>query len=113
EMKNRVNFLEALPKEKVQELNAYAVHKTGELSKQTRNVFAENSIIEEKSKALVNEIKHVEDGIRRIQQSGKEVPLEGIETYKGLIRELQGLSNSYNRNVDIMESNTDDVGDFY
>ena len=112
-VKNRVDFLEALPKEKVEELNAYAARKSGDLSKETRNVFAENSIIEEKSKALINSIKHVEDAITRIQQSGKQVPIEGVKHYQGLIKELQGMALQYNDNVDIIESNNEDIGTFY
>jgi len=112
-VKNRINFLEALPEEKVKELNAFAVRKSGDLSTESRNVFAENSIIEEKSRMLINNIKHVENSIRQIKQSGKDVPVEGVEHYQGLIRELQGMANKYNDNVDVIESNNDDIGTFH
>ena len=111
-VKNRVNYLEALPEEKVKELNAYAVRKTGTLSTSSMNTLAENTILEEKSRLLVNNIKHMGDTINKIKDSGEQVPPEGIKAYQEKFAELQGIATVYNDNVDLIESNNDDIGNF-
>ena len=111
-VKNRIDFLQGLPDEKVKELNAFAVRKHGELSKESMNVLAENSILMEKSRLIVNNIKNVEDTIKKIQASGEQAPIEGVKYYHDLINQLKGISTTYNQNVDILENNQDDIGTF-
>lgn len=111
--KNKVDFLSELPEEKVRELNEYAVNRTIELSNIDKNILAENYILEEKGKLIVSNLKHQLKTIKAIQDSGKIVPEEGIEMYENLYKELEGISRLYNDNVDIIESNEEDIGDFY
>ena len=110
--KNKVDFLSELPEEKVSELNEYAVNRTIELDRTSTNLLAENTVLDEKGKQIVKNLKHQENTIRQIVDSGKNVPAEGIEAYEALYSELEGLSLQYNANIDILESNDKDIGNF-
>jgi len=110
--KNRIDFLESLPQDKVKELNAYAVRGVKELNQETRNILAENLILEEKSKSLVNTLRHVETAIETAQRQGKEIAPEGIEHYKGLINEIKDIAVTYNKNVDLIEADGTEIGSF-
>lgn len=111
--KNKVDFLSELPEEKVKELNDYAVNRSVELNRQDTNILAENSILEEKARLLVKNLNHQKEGIDKILDLGKNVPAEGIEAYEELYKELESIGLKYNENVDIIESDQEDIGDFY
>lgn len=111
--KNKVDFLSELPEEKVRELNEYAINRTVKLNNRDKNILAENVILEEKGKLIVSNLKHQLETIKEIQDSGKIVPEEGIKGYEELYKELEGINRLYNENVDIIESDQEDVGDFY
>jgi len=111
--KNKVDFLSALPEEKVKELNEYAVNRTVELNRRDTNILAENEILQEKARLIVKNLKHQEDAINQILDSGKNVPAEGVQAYEELYAELEELGAKYNENVDIIEADQEDVGDFY
>lgn len=112
ELARKSTFLESLPNEKREELNAYAVNRTLALDKASQNILAENSIIEEKAKLLVKNIGHLADAIKRTQESGKAVPQEMWEDYKQRKNEIEDISVKYNGNVDVIESNNEDIGSF-
>ena len=110
--KNKVDFLSELPKEKVEELNEYAVNRTIELDNINKNVLAEQTVLDEKGRLIVNNLKHMENGMKQLQESGKVVPEEGIKAYEDLYQELQGISRLYDKNINIIESNEGDIGNF-
>ena len=112
ELARKSTFLESLPNEKREELNAYAVNRTLALDKASQNILAENSIIEEKAKLLLKNMGHLADAIKRTQESGKAVPQEMWEDYKQRKNEIEDISVKYNSNVDIIESNNEDIGSF-
>lgn len=113
ELKNKIDFLSALPEETVAELKTYAGEKVTELEGENMNVLAENKILEEKGKQLVNTLKYQEGAIKELQQSGMPIPEKGVREYNKTIAEIKALSGTYNSNVDMIENNTKDLGDFY
>lgn len=112
ELARKSNFLESLPKEKKEEINAYAVNRTLALDRASQNILAENAILEEKSKLLVKNRGHMADAIKRQQESGKAVPVEMWEEYAKRKEEIEDISVKYNSNVDVIESNNEDIGSF-
>lgn len=113
EQKNKVDFLSELPEETVAELKTYAGEKISDLGDSNLNVLAENRLMEERGKQLVNELKYHADAIEKVKSLGREVPQEAIEQYKKMHGELTGIYASYNKNVDFLENNNEDIGDFY
>ncbi len=111
EQAQKASFLEALPKEKREEINAYAVNRTLALNRTSQNILAENVILEEKSKLLVKNLEHLADAIKR--KSEKEaVPQEMIDEFKARKEEIENISSTYNGNIDVIESNNEDIGSF-
>jgi hypothetical protein len=113
ELKNKVDFLSELPEETLLELKSYAGEKIADLESSNLNVLAENKIMEERSKQLVNELKYQTQAIQQLRESGQDVPEEGIKAYEDNRLELQSLAATYNNNVDSLENNNEDIGDFY
>jgi hypothetical protein len=113
ELKNKVDFLSELPEETLLELKSYAGEKIADLESSNLNVLAENKIMEEGSKQLVNELKYQTQAIQQLRESGQDVPEEGIKAYEDNRLELQSLAATYNNNVDSLENNNEDIGDFY
>tara|TARA_R110000803_G_scaffold78075_2_gene143096 strand:- start:6867 stop:15596 length:8730 start_codon:yes stop_codon:yes gene_type:complete len=110
--KNRTNFLSALPEEKVQELNAFAVRGATTLPMESVNIMAENTILEEQSKKLVNNIKKAEEIFEDYKGKNEPIPPAGIEDYKKMFAELQDIATIYNQNVDLLENNNEAIGSF-
>lgn len=112
EYAKKSNFLESLPNEQREELNKYAVNRSLSLSKESQNIIAENKILEEKSKSLVNQITHLIEAVERSKEEGKAIPSVLIEDYKDKKKELETISGRYNSNFDVIESNNEDIGNF-
>jgi hypothetical protein len=112
EKARKATFLQSLPNEKREELNNYAVNRTLELDSSSKNVLAENVMLEEKAKLLVKNIKHIGNAIKSQQESGKAVPTEMYEEYAKRKKEIDDISSKYNSNVDVIESNNEDIGNF-
>ena len=110
--RNKTNFLEALPEEKVTELNAYAVNRTVELNAKDKNILAQNEILSEKARLLSANLKNMQSSIKQIQDEGNLVPEEGKKMYLDAYKELQNIGQIYNENVDIIEDDQEDIGDF-
>jgi hypothetical protein len=112
EQARKSTFLQALPNEKREELNSYATNRTLALNKTSQNVLAQNSILEEKSKLLVKNIEHLANAIKTQQDSGKAVPQGMFEEFQERKEEVEDISAKYNNNVDVIESNNEDIGSF-
>jgi len=112
EQQNQVNFLEALPEEKVQELRQYAGQEIANLDSENLNVLAENDILKEKSKQIANDLSYSKKAIETLKAEGKEVTQEHVDIFNNLKGELEGIYSKFNMNIDILESNTGDVDDF-
>jgi hypothetical protein len=112
ESSKKAKFLEALPNDKRVALNNFAINRSAKLDNESVNILAQNEIIQEKSKLVVQNLKHMQEGIDKITESGKSVPKEGVESYRELYSELQSLTSKYNSNVDLIESNNNDIGSF-
>lgn len=113
EEKNKVDFLSELPEETVAELKSYAGEKIADLESSNLNVMAENKMLEEKGKTLVNQVKYHDQAITQLKAEGKPIPAEAVAEYQRLHKELTGLSSTYNKNFDLIENNVEDIGDFY
>ena len=112
EYAKKSKFLESLPDEKRQEINSYAVNRTLELSEESKNTLAENTILEEKSKSLVKQAKHLLDAVQQLKANGKSIPQDLVLDYKGKVDEIETISSRYNSNIDVLESNNEDIGSF-
>lgn len=112
ESKNRIDFLRDLPENKVSELNEYAVNRSIALDKESVNIMAEMDILEEKGLSLVGKLKQAEKAIKEIVDSGKEVPQEAQDYYTELFEGVNEIQSQYNKNIDIVESKTEDIGNF-
>ena len=110
ERARKSKFLESLPNEKREELNAYAVNRTIALGRANQNILAENAIIKEKSKLLEKNFNNLITAIEKQQKSGGAVPAEMWEELSKRKDELDDISSKYNGNVDIIESNNEDIG---
>lgn len=113
EQKNKVDFLLALPPEKVAELHSYAGEAISKLDSKNMNILAQNKIMEEKGKSLANRLKYAKEAIENLKASGEEVPQAAVQAFRADYEELSQISKTYNKNVDIIESNTEDIDDFY
>jgi len=113
QLKNKVDFLSELPEETLVELKSYAGEKITELEDSNLNVLAENKMMEERSKKLSNEMKYQVQGITRLQETGQDIPEDVVEAYQKNYLELQAISSTYNNNIDSIENNNEDIGDFY
>ena len=103
EAKNKTDYLSDLSEDEVAET----------IEKGNLNLLAENKMMQERSKLLVNELKSVASSVKQMQEVGEEVPEKTIELYEERRQELNGLASMYNSNVDSIESNNGDIGDFY
>ena len=113
QQKNKIDFLTALPKDKVEELKTYADNRTQSLSNQNLNIVAENTMLESKMKTTLSDLEQMGSAIRQLNESGDQVPKEGAEEYLKVIDQFKALQIQYNENINLVESNYEDIGDAY
>ena len=113
ELKNKTDFLSDLPEEKLSELKSYAGEKITELDNSNLNILSENTLMKERGKQLVNELNKQSEAIEKIKLEGGNIPEEGALQYKKNYEELQSIYVAYNKNVDLIEDNNEDISGFY
>ena len=69
QQKNKIDFLTALPKDKVEELKTYADNRTQSLSNQNLNIVAENTMLESKMKTTLSDLEQMGSAIRQLNGS--------------------------------------------
>ena len=111
--KNKNDFLSDLSEEELIELKTFAGKQVDSIESANLNALAENKMLKERSKALVNELASAATAIQQMQENGEEVPEQAIEHYEERRQELKGLESVYNSNIDFIENNNEDIIDFY
>ncbi|AGO48131.1 structural protein [Cellulophaga phage phi38:1] len=111
--KNKINFLQDLTEDQLADLRSYSGEKISELENSNLNILFENKMMEERSKELVNKIKYLKSGVEKIEEVDPSQQQVLIDQYKEAYSELEGIKLSYNKNVDLIEEGTEDIGDFY
>ena len=111
QQKNKVDFLNALPEDKVTELKEYAFNRTEQISADNLNVFAQNKLLESKIKTVVSDLEQMSLSMEKIKEDGGVLPKEAADEYLKAYKEAVSLQTTYKENTNILESNTEDLGE--
>ncbi len=140
--RSKINFLADLPEEKVEELNEYATNRAVELNAVNKNTIAETVIIDEKTKSVIASLKEkkrvfehmksegilseVTDKLATLSKEEQKAALNDdfmdgkfmgimnvVEDINSGIEQLKSLNMQRNSNIDFIEANTEDLGEFY
>tara|TARA_R110002167_G_scaffold331706_1_gene538403 strand:+ start:49049 stop:55918 length:6870 start_codon:yes stop_codon:yes gene_type:complete len=111
EEKNKVNFLEALPEEKRIEVNNYAVSRSVELDNETQNLISETYFIDQSLLKVGKEHEFNIENLKKMKQEGG-ITEEAIEFAIETEEKFKGLLERRNQNVDLIETNKEDIGTY-